>query len=214
SWGLYYSGDGRLHFIVSQNGDNINRFADTVNPVSTLGVYRHVAATFTPSPQESMKIYIDGQEVPVTLSGSPVSSIFNSATNLRIGTVIFSEGMLANFFKGNIDEVQIHNRALTAAEIQTIYNAGSAGMCRPSYNGGVLDPTFGTGGRVITNVVGGDSAAALLVQADGKLVTGGGSGLARYNTNGTLDTSFGSNGRVTTDVYVNAIVLQPDGRII
>jgi hypothetical protein len=32
-------------------------------------------------------------------------------------------------FAGQIDEVQIYNRALSAAEIQAIYNTGSAGMC-------------------------------------------------------------------------------------
>ena len=131
SWGLYYQNGGRLRFIVSQNGDNVHRFADTVNVVSTPGVYKHVAATFNASTQ-AIKIYIDGAEVPVTTSGS-ANAIFNSSTNVRIGSVIFSEGVITNFFKGNIDEVQIHNRDLTAADIQNIYNAGSAGACKPTF---------------------------------------------------------------------------------
>ncbi len=36
---------------------------------------------------------------------------------------------LANSFLGDIDEVSIYNRALTAGEIQSIFNAGSAGKC-------------------------------------------------------------------------------------
>jgi hypothetical protein len=34
------------------------------------------------------------------------------------------------YFDGLIDEVEIFNRALSAAEIQSIYNAGSAGKCK------------------------------------------------------------------------------------
>lgn len=32
-------------------------------------------------------------------------------------------------FNGLIDEVQVYNTALTAAQIQGIYNAGNAGVC-------------------------------------------------------------------------------------
>src|SRR5262249_16408719 len=35
-------------------------------------------------------------------------------------------------FKGNLDEIELFNRALSASEIQAIYNAGSAGKCRPT----------------------------------------------------------------------------------
>ena len=35
------------------------------------------------------------------------------------------------YFNGQLDEIEIHNRALSAAEIQAIYNAGSAGKAKP-----------------------------------------------------------------------------------
>ena len=34
------------------------------------------------------------------------------------------------FFSGGMDELEIFNRALTGAEVQAIYNAGSAGKCK------------------------------------------------------------------------------------
>ena len=34
-------------------------------------------------------------------------------------------------FSGLVDEVQIFNRVLSASEIQAIYQAGSAGECKP-----------------------------------------------------------------------------------
>ena len=67
---------------------------------------------------------------------------------------------------------------------------------------GRLDPTFGSGGKVLTNVPGSTNAVAngVALQSDGKIIVGGafgGSGdigLVRYNTNGTLDTGFATGG--------------------
>src|SRR5262245_721285 len=69
---------------------------------------------------------------------------------------------------------------------------------------GDLDPTFGNGGKVITDFANGsgfnsDGASAVAVQSDGKIVVAGGSdgdfALARYTSAGFLDPTFGSGGR-------------------
>jgi uncharacterized delta-60 repeat protein len=91
---------------------------------------------------------------------------------------------------------------------------------------GTLDPSFGSGG-VVTTVIGSYAwAQAVVLQPDGKIVVAGTSSdgaqarfaLARYDRNGALDPSFGSGGTVTTAVgsnaQANALVLQPDGRIV
>jgi uncharacterized delta-60 repeat protein len=91
---------------------------------------------------------------------------------------------------------------------------------------GDLDPSFGTGGTVITSFGGTDVASAVVIQPDGKLVVAGRTNiagntvfaLARYNPNGSLDPSFGSGGLVTTDFgstdQAFAIALQGDGKIV
>ena len=91
---------------------------------------------------------------------------------------------------------------------------------------GDLDPSFGTNGRVTTSFGGVESARAVLVQADGKIVVGGTRdiaenldfALARYNADGSPDLSFGENGRVTTefgrDDKLIALLQQPDGKLI
>jgi uncharacterized delta-60 repeat protein len=93
---------------------------------------------------------------------------------------------------------------------------------------GSLDPTFGSGGKVVTPIGTNDSIQALLLQSDGKLVAAGTSfgstdpdfALARYNTDGTLDSTFGTGGIVTTDFNSNSndlgfdAVLQGDGKIV
>ncbi|MGE3912883.1 MAG: hypothetical protein AB7K36_26230 [Chloroflexota bacterium] len=90
---------------------------------------------------------------------------------------------------------------------------------------GALDATFGSGGVVTTDFGGDEGAAALVLQADGKLVVAGGSQqganavlLVRYLPDGTLDPTFGSEGKVTTQFgsgsSAGALVLQPDGKFV
>ena len=97
---------------------------------------------------------------------------------------------------------------------------------------GTLDTTFGTGGKVMTDFTRDDSAFAVAVGPDGKILVAGmadvsrgyGFALLRYNGNGTLDASFGTGGKVTTDfgiadqgfsmAGVNSLAVQPDGRIV
>jgi uncharacterized delta-60 repeat protein len=100
------------------------------------------------------------------------------------------------------------------------------------YNvGGTLDTTFGGDGFAFTDfTVGDDSASAVAIQADGKIVVAGdaaGPGewtsafaLARYNgDDGTLDTGFGGDGTVVTnfthdDDGASEVAIQADGKIV
>jgi uncharacterized delta-60 repeat protein len=78
---------------------------------------------------------------------------------------------------------------------------------RTLLNAGDLDPSFGVGGLVTTEFLNGpsraDTAAAVAVQADGKIVVAGTFqsfndgrfALVRYNPDGSLDTGFGTLGR-------------------
>lgn len=96
---------------------------------------------------------------------------------------------------------------------------------------GGLDPSFGRGGRVLTDFDRStDIANAVALQADGKLIVVGTTyvdndfsdedfALARYNQDGSLDASFGTRGRVTTDfpglaAEASAVTVQPDGKIL
>jgi uncharacterized delta-60 repeat protein len=92
---------------------------------------------------------------------------------------------------------------------------------------GSLDTTFGTGGKVTTDVFGSpDIAADMLIQPDGKIVVVGSSHgitVARYNSNGSPDQTFGPPfgfARVTLDGNINnidradAVALQSDGKIV
>jgi uncharacterized delta-60 repeat protein len=101
------------------------------------------------------------------------------------------------------------------------------------YNGdGSLDPTFGSGGWVTTDLgqpV--NQATSMAIQSDGKIVVAGYTALStgvfltadfalvRYNTDGTLDPTFGSGGIVHTDFHGGedhawAVAIQSDGHIV
>lgn len=106
-------------------------------------------------------------------------------------------------------------------------NARDFALVRLNTNG-TLDNSFGTGGKVVTPVgVSDDSANAVAIQSDGKIIAAGNSlngsdfdfVLVRYNTDGSLDNSFGLGGKVVTQIgnsydYANTVVIQSDGKIV
>lgn len=107
--------------------------------------------------------------------------------------------------------------------------------------GGALDPAFGTGGKVVTDVTGAaryDVLEDIAVAPDGKIVAVGSTAVrtpegeeedqpdydfvvARYNADGTLDATFGDGGVVRTGFggtqsydQAAAVAVQRDGRIV
>ncbi|MBK6749260.1 MAG: hypothetical protein IPG67_04435 [Acidobacteria bacterium] len=93
---------------------------------------------------------------------------------------------------------------------------------------GDLDTTFGVSGLANVGFNGGDdSARAVALQSDGKIIAGGYAksganylfGLVRYNANGTLDTTFDTDGKVTTSIFgaddgITGLAIQTDGKIV
>ena len=75
---------------------------------------------------------------------------------------------------------------------------------------GYLDPSFGTGGVVIT---GGGGAGAMVIQPDGGILVSGGPGFLRFESDGTPDVTFGTAGAATAGV-TGPIALQDDGKIV
>jgi uncharacterized delta-60 repeat protein len=96
---------------------------------------------------------------------------------------------------------------------------------------GQLDSTFGSGGKVTTDIFGNwDDCYGVAMQSNGQIVAAGfgydtaGTNayftLVRYNANGTLDPTFGTGGIVTTnmgggpDNFAYSVVIQADGKIL
>jgi uncharacterized delta-60 repeat protein len=105
---------------------------------------------------------------------------------------------------------------------------GWPSLPRARADAGDLDPSFGSGGKVITDFLGtSNSGRDLLIQPDGKIVVAGhvfnfgranDYGLARYNADGSPDYGFGSGGKLETHLFnsdnVSSAALEPDGGIV
>lgn len=115
----------------SHIGTKVDVFDDT---------FHHLAVTWNET--NTLTMYLDGavteEDVgfsgPVGVNGDPL--FFGKAFNFN-----------GRQFQGVMDEVQLFSRALSAPEIQAIFNAGSAGKCTsptpPAVGGIALDDDIG-----------------------------------------------------------------------
>jgi len=91
--------------------------------------WTHLVGTYD---GETVRIYVNGV---LENQNSFPSGPINTKQGLPVVIGARADGLGSHgrldFFNGLIDEVEIHNRALTAPEIQSIYNASSAGKCKP-----------------------------------------------------------------------------------
>jgi hypothetical protein len=126
---------GLLQFLVTDCGTGACGFSNpggggSRQPVESPfrvddNVFHHVAGVRISS---GYQLYVDGQLVATRLEPARNS---DSSTPLFIGIQSISTlGHEIFPFSGIVDEVEIFNRALSASEIQAIFNAGSAGKCK------------------------------------------------------------------------------------
>lgn len=136
--------------------------------------------------------------------------------------------LTTDFGSGNdgvIDAVLQTDGKILAVGKATVNGNADFGIARYNVNG-TLDTNFGNGGKVTTDFgFGGDNAAAVMLQPNGKIIVVGtvsGSsvsqvGIARYISDGRLDSSFGNGGKLISDLPNGAIaggaVLQ-DGKLL
>jgi hypothetical protein len=122
---LAVANDGRL--ILSRTDmDGV-----TSTPLITDVNWHHLAVTKAGT---NAVFYVDGQAqaTPIYVPSGPYT--FDDATcSCNAAIAIGSRGdARGGTFYGAIDEATVFNRALSASEIQAIYNAGSAGKCPPN----------------------------------------------------------------------------------
>jgi hypothetical protein len=107
------SGPGQLHFYMKIDG--VLRHI-RVNNVLQTGVFYHVAGTYDGS---IMRLYLDGAQVDSLAVAGTVDT--------GAGVLLSSGGEPLD---GLLDEAAIYDRALSSAEVQAIYFAGSFGKCK------------------------------------------------------------------------------------
>lgn len=173
SYSLETNSFGGLTFDVS-NGTTYTTSQDA-GPAIWDGNWHHVVGTYDGA---SVRLYVDGAEVG---SGSPSNIVIayglSNTNDLFIGS--YATGEPRFDFPGLVDELSVYNRALSAADVQAIYSAGSAGKSGVAY-GVVVNLPLGTatgltGGIAnIQNVIG--SAGNDIFVGNGGNVLSGGAG--------------------------------------
>ena len=153
---------------------------------------------------------------------------FNSDGSLDTSFGVSGKAMVTAIYANSSESVnavaiQPDGKIIAAGERQVLNSDFS--LLRLNANG-TLDNSFGTNGRLATEVGdGNDAANAVAVQPDGKIVAAGYAfnvsstnfALVRYNSDGSLDVSFDNDGKVLTSgmsATIYAVTLQSNGKIV
>jgi uncharacterized protein YjdB len=189
------------------------------------GVWHHLAVVYDKSQTGTnvIRMYIDG------VLQSPTSQPRTSTNTNTFGnnpTYLFSRGGTTNFGAGEIDDLRLYSQALTAAQIQAIYQQGQGTLTSISVapasasveaGGSVQYTAAGTysGGATvnITNLVAWNSTntSVATVNASG-LATGAAPGAASIQAvSGSIS---GSGSLSVTSAVLNSIIVTPGNQAI
>ena len=207
-------------FLLSGSISAVRASAPTPTPTPTPTPGK-LDTTFVPAPgtNDAVNVVIPQPDGKVIAAGR--FTLANSVARNRIARFNSNGSLDTSFDPGTGADGEITAAVLqpdgriVVAGLFTSFNGFTHNrVCRLNANGSV-DQTFGLGNGI------NNAALALALQSDGRIIVGGQfsqvdltqrNNIARLNTNGTVDLSFdpgtGSNDNV------NAIVIQPDGRII
>jgi trimeric autotransporter adhesin len=110
-----------------------NLSAQSVGQVSSSQWY-HAALTYSTSgSQAAVNVYLNGALVDSALTDVNTSWL----QQVAFGTYL---GASQQAFAGSMDEIAIFNQALSGPQIQQVYNAFSAGMCKPTLQTITVNP--------------------------------------------------------------------------
>ena len=131
-WKLQLQDSPKLFFTVKaiHEGNEVWYDRDNADPTITMGEWYHVAVTFK---NGEMAFYLDGTAVKVWDNTPGTAIALDTPINLTIGqdlpTNIYTTDDTSpyfvnwgGYFKGVLDDVRIYKAALTAAQVQSIYN--------------------------------------------------------------------------------------------
>jgi len=188
--------------------------AEKANAVAQLPDGRLVAAGFlqTTNPdQVALAAFTTAGKLDASFgSGGWATTQFGTGDAMANAMAVQSDGKIV--IAGQVTAGSVYLNDIIVAR----YNAN-----------GSLDASFGSGGKVITDLSDNDKAFVVKIQSDGKILVGGHSQvgnflvwtLVRYNSDGSLDSGFGSGGVevINPSLYggfITGLALQSDGQIL
>jgi len=235
--------DGIYQLVVvrmNQDGSLDTSFGAEGMIITNLGYYN--ASANAVALQDDNKILIGGYVVPDDMADIAVIRLNPDGS---LDTSFDGDGWVSTDFFGYDDlgaDILLHpDGKIIAAGLSYGAMYSDPDMALVRYNpDGSLDSSFGGGiageGKVVTDFGYGltDSATAVALQPDGKIVLAGVTytidfytehlslfAVSRYNPDGSLDMTFAGDGLVTTDagdsqqdISCNDMELQPNGKIL
>ena len=144
---------------------------------------------------------------PATPGLARLAAIGMLGIALAAGDATAGSGMVTTDFAGETDRafagVLWAKTNVVAAGMAISNSESDFGLARYSTIDGTLDPTFGVGGKVTTDVSPDNDVAYAVTVRDDRIIAAGNAGvdaaLVRYMPNGDLDPSFAGTGIVKTD---------------
>lgn len=126
----FYVEDGRLKLVLGDGAAFSVYQSDPIPPLNP--AWHHVAVTVSRStpPPMAVAFYLDGAQVTTATTPPVPAASLDNVLPLWIGKSRLSSPTLYGFMETALDELEIFKRVLSTPEIQSLYNAGSAGKCR------------------------------------------------------------------------------------
>jgi hypothetical protein len=129
-WFIAIDTDGRIQVRILDSGNLVSLARHTLSTTHLTPGWKHIAVVFTTNTSvdtsNDFAIYINGvldQDVVETFSGAGYTVL--TGWPLTLGAT--SDQEPGSFFWGALDDVQLYNRGLSAAEITERYRAGVQG---------------------------------------------------------------------------------------
>jgi hypothetical protein len=116
--------DNKL-YLETTVGSNICGYVASTSYSFLAGQFYHIAVTKSAG---TVTFYVDGAQLGSQITDNNCNGAID--TNTGFTFIGRHDGPNPRAFDGLIEEVEIFNRALSADEIQAIFNAGTAGKCR------------------------------------------------------------------------------------
>lgn len=127
----FYLNNGVLEFKLADQslffGGGISTYPESTGANLADGLWHHVAVSVDRDQAAGGKFYIDGLQAGAAFNPTARMGGLSNNGPLRIGARTLAAPAV---FVDDIDEVQLFRRAITGAEVQSIYKARNAGKCK------------------------------------------------------------------------------------
>lgn len=195
------------------------------------GIVTTQVGVWSDSKAYSLLLQPDGKIVAAGTSDNGATKTFAMVRYLTNGTLDNSFGTSGKV----LTAVGSQDDAINAIALQADGKIVATGFTENSGNNnrkmatvrystnGILDPSFGSAGKVITVIGTNDMANAIKIQPDKKIIiagytnasVGNNAAMVRFDTLGVLDATFGNSGvAILSGGGISSMVLQPDGKIV